>query len=76
MRRLFETGKAHHPTRTRTRTQTLWGDRCLDAVACEGSGLIWPARMLCLEELKVYSIGERPGEGILLVGKTKIKTRK
>ena len=33
---------ADHPTRTLTRslTRTLWGDLCLDAVACEGSGLI------------------------------------
>ena len=37
---------ADHPTRTltrtRTRTRTLWGDLCLDAVACEGSRLIRP----------------------------------
>ena len=31
---------ADHPTRTLTRT--LWGDLCLDAVACEGSRLIRP----------------------------------
>ena len=33
---------ADHPTRTLTRTRTLWGDLCLDAVACEGSSLIRP----------------------------------
>ena len=32
-------------------TRTLWGDRCLDAVACEGSRLIRPTWMLCLERL-------------------------
>ena len=38
---------AHHPTRTLTRTRTLWGDLCLDAVAaCEGSRLIRPKGML------------------------------
>ena len=33
---------ADDPTRTRTLilTRTLWGDLCLDAVACEGSRLI------------------------------------
>ena len=44
--------KADHPTLTLTRTLTLigtlWGDQCLDAVACEGSRLIRPARVLCL----------------------------
>ena len=35
---------ADHPTRTITLalTLTLWGDQCLDAVACEGSRLIRP----------------------------------
>ena len=35
---------ADHPTRTLalTLTGTLWGDLCLDAVACEGSRLIRP----------------------------------
>ena len=33
---------ADHPTRTLTRTRTLWDDLCLDAVACEGSTLIPP----------------------------------
>ena len=35
---------ADHPTRTLTLTlpRTLWGDLCLDAVACEGSRLIPP----------------------------------
>ena len=36
---------------TRTRTRTLWGELCLDAVACEGCRLIQPTRMLCLEGL-------------------------
>ena len=33
-----------HPIRTLTRTltRTLWGDLCLDAVACEGPRLIRP----------------------------------
>ena len=45
--------EADRPTRTLTLslTLTLWGDVCLDAVACEGSRLIRPARMLCLEGL-------------------------
>ena len=38
-------------TLTLTLTRTLWGDQCLDAVACEGSRLIRPARMLCLKGL-------------------------
>ena len=33
------------PTLTLTRSRTLWGDLCLDAVACEGSrpirGMLW-----------------------------------
>ena len=33
---------ADRPTRTLTLTLTLWGDLCLDAVACEGSRLIPP----------------------------------
>ena len=33
---------ADHPTRTLTVTLTLWGDLCLDTVACEGSRLIRP----------------------------------
>ena len=35
---------ADHPTRTLTLSLigTLWGDLCLDAVACEGSRLIRP----------------------------------
>ena len=33
---------ADHPTRTPTLTRPLWGDLCLDAVACEGSRLIRP----------------------------------
>ena len=39
---------ADHPTRTLTRTvtRTLWGDLCLDAVACEGSRLIRPKGVL------------------------------
>ena len=32
-------------------TQTLWGDQCLDVVACEGSRSIRPARVLCLKGL-------------------------
>ena len=36
-------------TLTLTLTLTLWGDQCLDAVACEGSRLIRPTRMPCLE---------------------------
>ena len=42
--------KADHPTLTLTPTvtRTLWGDQCLDAVACEGSRSIRPARVLCL----------------------------
>ena len=47
--------KADHPTGiltlTLTLTRTLWGDQCLDAVACEGSRLIRPTRTLCLEGL-------------------------
>ena len=46
---LVETGGTHHPIRTLTRTP--WGDQWFDAVACEGSTLIRPARMLCLEGL-------------------------
>ena len=43
-------------TRTAQRTdtdtpQTLWGDQCLDDMACEGSMLIRPTLMLCLEIL-------------------------
>ena len=41
----------YHPTRTRT--QTLRSDQCLDAVACEGSRLIRTTWMLCLELLNV-----------------------
>ena len=55
--------KADHLTlsRNRTRTRTLWGDQCLDAVACEGSRLISPARMLlCLEGL--------PSTNVMMVG--------
>ena len=33
---------ADHPTLTLTVTRTLWGDLCLDTVACEGSRLIRP----------------------------------
>ena len=33
---------ADHPARTLTRTLTVWGDLCLDAVACEGFRLIRP----------------------------------
>ena len=35
---------ADNPTRTLilTVTRTLWGDLCLDAVVCEGYGLIRP----------------------------------
>ena len=47
----------YHSTRTLaltlTLTRTLWSDQCLDAVACEGSRLIRPAWMLCLEILNV-----------------------
>ena len=71
-----ETREAHLPTRTRARPRTLCGDRWLDAVACEGSRFIWQARVLCLESLKVYSIGDRPREGLPRLGNTKIKTRK
>ena len=41
---LAVTPNADHPTRTLTLTvtRTLWGDLCLDAVACEGSRLIRP----------------------------------
>ena len=31
--------------------RTLWGDQCLDAVACEGFRLVRPAWMMCLEIL-------------------------
>ena len=51
---------AEHPTRTLT--GTLWGDQCLDAVACEGSTgvrrLIRPTWMLCLGGLWVDSVRE------------------
>ena len=54
---------ADHPTRRvpRTLTRTLWGDQCLDAVACEASIniLIWPTRMLCSEGLQVYDLFDR-----------------
>ena len=42
-----------HSTLTLTLTLigTLWGDQCLDAVACEGSRLIRPIWLLCLERL-------------------------
>ena len=46
----------YHPTRTLTRTLArtlLWSDQCLDAVAREGSRLIRPTWMLCLERLNV-----------------------
>ena len=45
--------KADHPTPTLTLTLTwtLWRDQCLDAMACEGSRSIRPARVLCLEGL-------------------------
>ena len=48
-----------HPTRTLTltRTRTLMSDQCLDAVACEGSRLIHPTWILCLEGLQVDSAG-------------------
>ena len=41
---------ANHPTQTLTLTQTrtLRGDQCLDAVPCEGSRSIRPARVLRL----------------------------
>ena len=41
---LAVTLEAGYPTRTLTLTvtRTLWGDLCLDAVACEGSRLIRP----------------------------------
>ena len=42
---------ADHPTLTLTLTRTPWGDQCWDAVACEGSRSIRPARMLWLEGL-------------------------
>ena len=38
-------------TLTLTLIRMLWGDQCLDAVACEGSGLSRPAQTLCLEGL-------------------------
>ena len=43
--------KADHPTLTLSLTlpRTLWGDQCFDAVACEGSRSICPARVLCFE---------------------------
>ena len=46
-----------HSTLTLTLTLigTLWGDQCLDAVACEGSRLIWPIWLLCLERLLSFS---------------------
>ena len=46
-----------HPTRTLNLTLTPWGDQCLDAVACKGSGLIRPAWVLCLGILQVDSVG-------------------
>ena len=48
--------KADHPTRTRTRTRTrtLWGGQCFDAVACEGSRLIRPARLPLSQSERVY----------------------
>ena len=38
-------------TPTLNPTRTPWGVQCLGAVACEGSRLIRPARILCLEGL-------------------------
>ena len=38
-------------TLTLTLTRTLWGDQCLDAVACEGSRLIRATWFLCVERL-------------------------
>ena len=43
----------YYATLTLTLTRTLWGDQCLEAVACEGSRLIRPAWILCLEILNV-----------------------
>ena len=42
-----------HPTRTLTLTLIgkLLGDQCLDAVTCEGSRLIRPIWLLCVERL-------------------------
>ena len=50
-------------TRTLTLTLigTLWGDQCLDAVACGGARLIRPIWLVCLERLHVDSVG--PGCG-------------
>ena len=52
---------ADHPTRTLTRTvtRTLWGDLCLDAVACEGSRLIRPKGALWMGG--AYFITRAPG---------------
>ena len=61
------TRTADHPTRTQTLTltRTLWGDQCLDAVAGEGSRLIRPTWMLCLEK----TLGWFGRFGMLWVGK-------
>ena len=39
------------PNPTQTLIGMLWGDQCLDAVACEGSRLIRPIWLLCVERL-------------------------
>ena len=64
---------ADDPTRslTLTLTRTLWGDLCLDAVACEGSRLIWPkgdavdggcvflnSRTRCVQFFRLYELSK------------------
>ena len=39
------------PNPTQTLIGMLWGDQCLDAVACDGSRLIRPIWLLCVERL-------------------------
>ena len=39
------------PNPTQTLIGMLWGDQCLDAVACKGSRLIRPIWLLCVERL-------------------------
>ena len=50
---LFDLGQQVPPTLTLTLTQTLWSNQRLDAVASEGSRLIRPTWMLCLETLNI-----------------------
>ena len=39
------------PNLTQTLSRMRWGEQCLDAVACEGSRLIRPLWLLCVERL-------------------------